>query len=79
MRMVKLTQPNDMGELALIKSLLDANGIEYVVQHEHMSSLYPGVLFLMCPVMVMDSDVERATMLLSKLRTREPAEEANSA
>ncbi len=67
MGLVKLTEPKDMGELALIKSLLDGNGITYVVHNEHVSSLYPGVPLLMCRVMVDEMELQRAETLLSKL------------
>lgn len=67
MALVKLAEPSDVGELALIKSLLDGNGIAYVVQNEHVSSLYPGVPFLTCSVMVEETEAQRAGTLLSKL------------
>jgi hypothetical protein len=66
--MVKLTEPSNVGELAVIKSLLDVNDISYVVRHEHVSSLYPGVPFLACWVMVDERDFSRGTELLSRLR-----------
>ena len=67
MGLIKLTEPRDMGELALIKSLLDGNGITYVVHNEHVSSLYPGVPLLTCTVMVDETELQRAETLLSKL------------
>jgi hypothetical protein len=67
MALVKLAEPTDIGELALIKSLLDGNGIAYVVHNEHVSSLYPGVPFLTCSVMVEEAEAQRAETLLSKL------------
>ena len=67
MGLIKLTEPRDMGELALIKSLLDGNGITYVVHNEHVNSLYPGVPLLMCTVMVDETELQRAETLLSKL------------
>ncbi len=71
MGLVKLAEPTDVGELAFIKSLLDGNGIAYVVHNEHVSSLYPGVPFLTCSVMVEEAEVRRAETLLSKLTLRE--------
>lgn len=68
MRMVHLTNPRDAGELAIIKSLLDGNRIAYVIHGEHVSSLYPGVPFLVSRVMVDESDRIRAEILLSRLR-----------
>ena len=63
-----LTTAHDMGELAIIKSLCEANGISCLFQNEHASSLYPGVLELRCQVMVEESEWERADTLLSRLR-----------
>lgn len=68
MRMIYLTDAQDVGELAIIKSLLDGNRIAYVIHGEHVSSLYPGVPFLVCRVMVDVSDQVRAEILLSRLR-----------
>jgi len=79
MGMVKLTEPRDIGELALIKSLLDGNGIAYVVHNEHVSSLYPGVPLLMCTVMVDETELQRAETLLSRLMSPDSEETAGSA
>ncbi len=68
MRMIHLTNAQDVGELAMIKSLLDGNRIAYVVHDEHVSSLYPGVPFFVSRVMVDVSDQARAEVLLSRLR-----------
>lgn len=68
MRMIHLTNAQDAGELAIIKSLLDGNRISYVIHGEHMSSLYPGVPFFVSRVMVDESDRARAEVLLSRLR-----------
>ncbi len=66
--LIHLTNAQDIGELALIKSLLDGNRIAYVVHDEHVSSLYPGVPFLVSRVLVEESDRARADTLLSRLR-----------
>lgn len=66
--MQKLAEPNDMGELAMIKSLLEGSSIPYVVHHEHVSSLYPGIPFMGCRVLVDESQIARAETLLSRLR-----------
>lgn len=66
--LIHLTNVQDIGELALIKSLLDGNRIAYVVHDEHVSSLYPGVPFLVSRVLVEESDRARADTLLSRLR-----------
>lgn len=68
MRMRYLTTAQDIGELGFIKSLREANGIHCLFQDEHVSSLYPGVLDLCCQVIVNESEWERATMLISRLR-----------
>ena len=66
-KLVTLCEPGDVGELALIKSLLDGNGIVYAVHHEHMGALYPGVPLLGSRVMVAEADKQRAKILLSRL------------
>lgn len=68
MRLIHLTSAQDVGELALIKSLLDGNHITYVVHGEHVSSLYPGMSFVGSRVMVDATDHTRAEVLLSRLR-----------
>ena len=76
-RLVTLCEPGDVGELALIKSLLDGNGIFYAVHHEHMGALYPGVPLLGSRVMVAEAEKQRAEILLSRLalQIREASEE----
>ncbi len=66
-KLVTLCEPGDVGELALIKSLLDGNGISYIVHHEHMGALYPGVSLLCSRVMVAEGEKRRAEILLSRL------------
>ncbi|HET9961847.1 MAG TPA: DUF2007 domain-containing protein [Nitrospiraceae bacterium] len=66
-RFVTVREPGDAGELAVVKSLLEGNGIAYVVQHEHVGALYPGVPFLSSRVMVAESEKDRAETLLSRL------------
>ena len=68
MPMRYLTTAHDIGELAIIKSLCEANGICSLFLDEHVSSLYPGVLELRCQVMVDESEWERADALFSRLR-----------
>lgn len=67
MSMIRLTEPHSLGELVIVKSLLESNGIPYVVHHEHVSSLYPGVPFLGTKVMIDSVDLSRAELLLSRL------------
>lgn len=78
-RLVTLCEPGDVGELALIKSLLDGNGIFYAVHHEHMGALYPGVPLLGSRVMVSEAEKQRAEILLSRLalQIREASEETD--
>ena len=78
MAIVKLIEPQDEGELALIKSLLDGNNIQYFVHNEHFGSLYPGLSlpFNRRVVMVEESDFGRAGTLLGKLTLEEGADEA---
>lgn len=68
MALTFLANAQNMGELALVKSLFDANGIAYVLFHENVSSLYPGLASFTCRVMVEESDRSRAEVLLSRLR-----------
>ncbi len=66
-KLVTLCEPRDVGELALIKSLLDGNGIHYAVHHEHIGALYPGVSLLCSRVMVEEREKLKAEILLSRL------------
>jgi len=77
-KLVTLCEPGDVGELALIKSLLDGNGIRYVVHHEHIGALYPGVSLLCSRVMVEEREKLKAEVLLSRLalQIREATDEA---
>lgn len=68
MAMRYLMTAQDMGELAIIKSLCEANAIACVFRHEHISSLYPGCSALLCQVLVEESDWDRADTLLRRLR-----------
>ena len=76
-KLVVLCESGDVGELALIKSLLDGNGIFYAVHHEHVGALYPGVPLLGSRVMVAEAEKHRAEILLSRLalQIREATEE----
>lgn len=73
MSFIKLVEPHDEGELALIKSLLDGNDIRYVVRNEHFGSLYPGfpLPFNAREVMVDEADFPRAQTLVRGLTERE--------
>ena len=78
MAMEKVCECYDEGELSVIKSLLEANDISYFVQNEHFGSLYPGVTmpFNHRSIMVESSEVERAQILLSRLKEPEQLGEA---
>ena len=69
MGMVKVRESHDEGELAVIRSLLDANDIAYFVQNEHFGSLYPGSVlpFNTRVLMVREADVAKAETLLREL------------
>lgn len=60
----------DEGELSVIKSLLEANGIPFFIHNEHFGSLYPGPAMAINRriVMVQEIDAERARILLSRLK-----------
>ncbi len=68
MSFVALIETQNPGELALIKSLLDGNGIEYYVQNEYLGGLY-SIAVLPCVVMVDELELGRAQTLLSLLKT----------
>ncbi|WP_455242211.1 putative signal transducing protein [Petrachloros mirabilis] len=68
MGMIRLAEPYTIGELALLQSLLEGSGIEYVIRHAHINSLYPGVPGLNSYVMVEEADYIRAEHILHRLR-----------
>ncbi len=68
--LVPLIEPQDEGELAFIKSLLDGNGIRYFIRNEHFGGLYPGLSlpFNRRIVLVEEEEYERAGLLIQELR-----------
>lgn len=68
MPMICLMEPQNMGELAMVTSLLEGSGIGYLLENEHVSSLYPGLPILTSRVMVDERDRLYADVLLSRLR-----------
>lgn len=68
MPMICLMEPQNMGELAMVTSLLEGSGIAYLLENEHVSSLYPGLPILNSRVMVDERDRLSADLLLSRLR-----------
>ncbi|HZC67899.1 MAG TPA: DUF2007 domain-containing protein [Nitrospirales bacterium] len=64
--MTKLLIPRDENELMLIKSLLEGNGIDFLVQNEHFGGLYPGLNifpFNERIILVAEADFDRASLL----------------
>lgn len=78
MELVRLIEPRDEGELALLKSLLDGNDIKYFVKNEHFGSLYPGfpLPFNRREVMVHESELDRAETLIRDLIVGRGVDEA---
>ena len=68
MPMICLAEPQNMGELAMVTSLLEGSGIAYLLENEHVSSLYPGLPILNSRVMIDERDRFAADVLLSRLR-----------
>ncbi len=68
MSLVRLTEPYNLSELVMLQSLLEGSGIQYVIRHAHVGSLYPGVPALNSHVMVEEQDYPRAELLLRRLR-----------
>ena len=66
--MLELYSPNNEVELAMLKSILDAEGINYFVRNEKFGSLEIGPkieLFNKKMIMVQDDQYEKAKELLS--------------
>ena len=64
--MTKLLAPRDENELMLITSLLEGNGIDFLVQNEHFGGLYPGLNifpFNERVILVAEADFDRASLL----------------
>jgi putative signal transducing protein len=68
MKLIRLAEPYNMGELILLQSLLDASGIAYLIRHANISSLYPGLPGLTSHVLVEERDYPRAEAILQRLR-----------
>ncbi|MDX1410688.1 MAG: DUF2007 domain-containing protein [Nitrospirales bacterium] len=69
MTFTKIYEGHDEGEISIIKSLLDANEITFVVENENFGSLYPGgsIPFNARNIFVPEEDVDRVRILLSRL------------
>ncbi len=68
MGLIRLTEPHNLSELAILQSLLSGSGIAYVLRHAYAGSLYPGVPGLTSQVLIEEQDLSRAAPLLSRLR-----------
>jgi len=63
--LVVLAEYNSLMEAEITKSILDSAGIESTIRNEYMSTLYPTGA-MPAQVVVRESDVERASALLSQ-------------
>jgi hypothetical protein len=64
--MTKLLIPRDENELVLLTSLLEGNGIDFLIQNEYFGGLYPGLNifpFNERVILVAEVDFERASLL----------------
>ena len=64
--MTKLLAPRDENELMLITSLLEGDGIDFLVQNEYFGGLYPGLNifpFNERVILVAEADFDRASLL----------------
>ncbi len=80
MQLIRLPHSHDINELLLLQSLLDGSGIEHVVRHANIGSLYPGLPGLGSQVLVRECDALRAKELLYRLQldVREISTEASN-
>ena len=65
--MTKLLAPRDENELMLITSLLEGDGIDFLVQNEYFGGLYPGLNifpFNERVILVDEADFDRASLLV---------------
>jgi hypothetical protein len=74
MTFTKIYECHDEGEISIIKSLLEGNGITFFVENEHFGSLYPGgtIPFNGRNILVPEDDVDRVQILLSRLNETPP-------
>jgi hypothetical protein len=62
--MVKLVELQNEGDLALMRSLLDSEGIVYLVLNERTNPLSEAMSFVRPTIMVHEADLEKATALI---------------
>lgn len=76
--MIKIHTPTDELELAMIRGVLDTEGIQYFVHNDHFGSMRVGPqieLLNKKTIMVSPEDAERAQMIISDFLNRELPEE----
>lgn len=80
MTLIQLLHSHNISELLLLQSLLNGSGIEHIVRHANVGSLYPGLPGLGSQVLVRECDASRAKELLHRLQldVREVSTEASS-
>mgnify|MGYP001589456343 CR=1 FL=1 len=68
--MIPVWESYDEGELAMIRSVLEGSGIDYLVNHDFFCSLYPGlgVAFNARTVVVHQEDWSRARTLIEWMK-----------
>lgn len=73
MALVKLIEPQDEVQLAMIQGLLDGDNIPYFIQNEHFGNLYPGVSTPLNKrvIMVDETDFARAETALGEFKDKE--------
>jgi hypothetical protein len=76
--MIKIYSPTDELELAMIRGVLDSEGIDYFIHNDNFGSMRVGPqidLLNKKTIMVAPEDTERAKTIISDLLSREMPEE----
>lgn len=76
--MIKIYSPTDELELAMIRGVLDSEGIDYFIHNDNFGSMRVGPqidLLNKKTIMVSPEDAERAKTIISELFGREQPEE----
>lgn len=76
--MIKVYSPKDELELAVIRGLLDSEGIRYFVLNDHFGSMRVGPqidLLNKKSIMVASEDIERTKEIISEVVTRSVEDE----
>jgi len=66
-RLVVLCKPADLGQLAMVQGVLEAEEIDYFVENQEMSTLHGGMLGLQPVVAVNSNDWEAANDAIETL------------